>query len=148
MDEFADNYPGIMRTAKSYSIVDHQLLHGGYFYRLSHSSLALYLFLVVVGDKDGKSFYGEKSLSSILRLNAEELAMSIDELMDAKLIYYNRPYFWVNTLEGSANGRITHRANQISSGQPEAVLPSNRGESWVEAKDCLKGVLRQLARDS
>ena len=46
-----------MRWAKSYSIVDHGLLHGGYFHRLSHEAPSLYLFLVVVGDRDGKSYY-------------------------------------------------------------------------------------------
>lgn len=135
-----------MRTAKSYSIVDHQLLHGGYFYRLSHEALSLYLFLVVVGDKDGKSFYGEKSIASILRLSGDTLATSIDELVEAKLIHYNRPYFWVKTLEGYVNGIGTHRTNKISSGQSEAVFPSNRGETWVGAKDCLQSISQKLAR--
>jgi hypothetical protein len=137
-----------MRTAKSYSIVDHQLLHGGHFHRLSHSSLALYLFLVVVGDKDGRSFYGKKSLSSILRLSDEELAMSIDELMEAKLIHYKHPYFWVRTLEVTVNGNIAYRTNQIPERQSEAVIPANRGESWFGAKDCLKSVLQQLSREA
>ncbi|OGP96081.1 MAG: hypothetical protein A2157_19010 [Deltaproteobacteria bacterium RBG_16_47_11] len=37
-----------MRWARSYSIIDHQILHGRYLHRLSHESISLYLFLVVV----------------------------------------------------------------------------------------------------
>lgn len=65
-----------MRRARSYSIVDHQLLNGGYLHRLSHEALALYLFLVVVADRGGKSFWSEKSISQILRMSASEFFQS------------------------------------------------------------------------
>jgi len=142
--KLSDKYAPIMRTAKSYSIVDHQLLHGGYFHRLRHSSLALYLFLVVVGDKDGRSFYGEKSLINILRLSEEELAASIDELMAARLIHYNRPYFWIRTLEGT-NGQGNNRKDQILKGRKETVVSPDRGDAWIGAKDCLKSLLQQFS---
>jgi hypothetical protein len=133
-----------MRTARSYSIVDHQLLHGGYFHRLRHSSLALYLFLVVVGDKDGRSFYGEKSLSSILHLTEEALEVSIDELMEAKLIHYKHPYFWVRTL-GGTNGQGNNRKDQILKGRKETIVSSDRGDAWIGTKDCLKSLLQQFS---
>ncbi len=47
-----------MRWAKSYSIIDHKFFHEGYLRSLSHESLILYLFLVTVGNSDGRSFYG------------------------------------------------------------------------------------------
>lgn len=48
-----------MRRARRYSIVDHAILHGEYFKKLRHADLALYLFFILVGDGDGKSFYSE-----------------------------------------------------------------------------------------
>jgi hypothetical protein len=87
-----------MRWAKSYSIVDHQLLHGGYLQRLSHAALALYLFLVVVGDRGGRSFYSEASVMEILRLSQEALASARLQLIAEGLIEYRRPYWWVKTL--------------------------------------------------
>lgn len=88
-----------MRWAKSYSIVDHALLHGGYFNRLSHEALSLYLFLVVVGDQDGKSYYGERTICEILRLNGDRFQGARRDLVDAGLISFCSPYFWVKTLK-------------------------------------------------
>ena len=88
----------IMRWAKSYSIVDHGLLHGGYFHRLSHEALSLYLFLVVVGDRDGKSYYGERSIADILRLKGNVFANAHRELVETGLISFRSPYFWVRNL--------------------------------------------------
>jgi len=53
----------MMRQAKSYSIIDHYLLHGGYLHRLSHEAMVLYLFLALVGDKSGRSFYADATIT-------------------------------------------------------------------------------------
>lgn len=88
-----------MRWAKSYSIVDHQLLHGRYLHRLSHEALVLYLFLVVVGDREGRSFYGDTTMAGILRLNDRELNSARLELLREGLIDYRSPYWWVKNIE-------------------------------------------------
>ena len=61
--------------------------------------MSLYLFLVVVGDRDGRSFYSEVSIMEILRLPEEELAIARSQLMQEGLIDYRRPHWWVKTLE-------------------------------------------------
>ena len=90
-----------MRSAKSYSIVDHQLLHGGYFSRLSQRALVLYLFLVVVGNRDGRSFYGVEHASSILSLSAGEYLAARSELLNAGLISEHGRYTTVENLGAS-----------------------------------------------
>jgi len=87
-----------MRSARSYSIVDHELYHGGYLHRLSHEAMALYLFLVVVGDRDGRSFYGEATLGQILRLDPAALVAARSALCAEGLIDFRRPYWWVRSL--------------------------------------------------
>ena len=86
------------RQAKSYSIVDHHLLHGGYLGRLTREALALYLFLVVVGDWEGKSFYSASSIGKILRMDFFEIFKAKEELCTVCLIDYKRPYWQVMTL--------------------------------------------------
>lgn len=93
----------MIRTAKSYSILDHSLLHGGYFYRLSHQALSLYLFLVVVGDKEGKSFYAPETMASILRLSSKDLAFAVQNLVSESLILHHPPFFIVRTLKESSH---------------------------------------------
>ena len=82
-----------MRWARSYSIIDHQVLHGGYLSRLSHESMALYLFLVVVGDRQGRSFYSGQLVMEILRLSGRQISRAREELISEGLISYRIPYW-------------------------------------------------------
>jgi len=106
-----------MRWAKSYSILDHALLHGGYLHRLNHEAIALYLFLVVVSDREGKSFYAEKTIGEILRLSPKALAAAKGELLEAQLISYRAPHFWVRNIEvshGERRQRATAKTDSLS----------------------------------
>lgn len=87
-----------MRRAKSYSIVDHEILHSGFFQKLSVDALAFYLFLVVVGDQEGRSYYAERTIMSILRIDGQRFVAARDELVQSGLIRNCSPYFWVLNL--------------------------------------------------
>ena len=78
--------------------MDHALLHGGYLGRLSHAALALYLFLVVVGDREGRSFYSDALIGDILRLSGLALTDARCELLTAGLVRYQQPYWRVDSL--------------------------------------------------
>lgn len=104
-----------MRWAKSYSIVDHQLLHGGFFQKLSHQALVLYFFVVVVGDAQGRSYYADGTIQGILRLSDRDLSVARNTLIETGLIDYRRPYWWVKNLgcaspQDKQGKKITQRA--------------------------------------
>jgi len=105
------------RQAKSYSIVDHELLHGGYLSRLTREALALYLFLAVVGDSAGRSFYSVSSIEKILRMGTIEITDARNELINERLIAHNHPYWRVLTLtyaRGSGhNGETDHMSRLV-----------------------------------
>lgn len=61
--------------------------------------MSLYLFLLVVGDREGRSFYSEVSIMEILRLPKEALAVARTQLMEEGLIDYQRPHWLVKALE-------------------------------------------------
>lgn len=107
-----------MRRAKSYSIIDHAFLHGGYFHRLSHQALSLYLFLVVVSDRDGKSYYSERTIADILRLEGDAFRGARQELLESGLISFSSPYFWVKniseTTEPSASKERQNDQNRLT----------------------------------
>lgn len=109
-----------MRWAKSYSIIDHEILHGGYLHRLSHNSMVLYLFLVVVGDREGKSFYGETTIMEILRLGGKELEAARSELIKEGLIEYRRPYWWVKDIPVRRRHGRDKTEDTVSSGRYRA----------------------------
>jgi len=105
-----------MRWAKSYSIIDHQILHGRYLHRLSHEAICLYLFLVVVGDREGKSFYSDVTIMDILRLTSTEFNNARLELEKERLIYYRRPYWIVRNIEAPVKERLSEGAEGTREG--------------------------------
>lgn len=121
-----------MRWAKSYSIIDHQILHGGYLHRLSHDAMILYLFLVVAGDREGRSFYADTTIMETLRLNNTELNNARLELEVEGLIYYRRPYWFVRNIEGGKE--------HVGGCKRKDVLPEVIRNL---AKDCLKDISKR-----
>ena len=143
-----------MRWAKSYSIVDHAILHGGYLHRLSHESMVLYLFLVVVGDRDGRSFYADITIMDIVRLSERGLNSARQQLIKEGLIDYQRPYWWVRNIpcisevayreKGERDYGRTKAENTILKGCDETEFLSDRRASRDFAKACLKDISRML----
>lgn len=143
-----------MRQAKSYSIVDHELLHGGFLAKLTHLELALYLFLCVVGDKNGRSYYGDTSILRALRISAWELQAARSGLIVCGLIEYRRPDYRVCDLtEPSQRGRtalpspadgISRPLAQISA--PPARKATDKDFTAIRGiiPDGLKSLLRAL----
>jgi len=87
-----------MRWAKSYSIVDHEFFHRGFFKTLGVEALALYLFLVVVADHEGKSYYAETTIAEMLRLPPIKYSAALAELIRHGLVDFRRPFYWVKNL--------------------------------------------------
>lgn len=135
-----------MRWARSYSIIDHQILHGGYLSRLSHESMILYLFLVVVGDRQGRSFHADRSVAEILRLSGQQLDHARKELMSEGLISYRKPYWQVKNIpQGRSHGRDDKADHSLSSGRPEVELLSDTGSDRDIAKASLAHISRLLS---
>lgn len=129
-----------MRQAKSYSIVDHALLHGGYLARTSQNALALYLFLVVVGDRDGRSYYNDRSIGDILRLSLSELATARAELVSAGLIEYHAPNWWVKSLSSPTRALSPPAPGHGAFPRPSREPVSVRGM----VPEALKAIIRSL----
>ena len=91
----------VRRVPKQFSWVDHRLVRDHYIEQCSHRALALYLFLVTVGDQQGLSYYSDRSVGSRLAMDSAVLLRSRNELIRAKLIAYRNPLYQVLSLEPS-----------------------------------------------
>lgn len=132
-----------MRWAKSYSIVDHRLLHGGYFQKLSHEALVLYLFLIVVGNKDGRSFYADCTIEGVLHLSREALLDARQSLIRLHLIDYQRPYWGVRNIQEPLHERPQTK-DPILQRRPEPLLSADPRPIGDLAKEGLKALLKQF----
>ncbi len=139
------DYDRPMRWAKSYSIIDHQILHGGYLHRLNHEAMILYLFLVVVGDREGRSFYAEATIMEILRLSNQQLTKARRQLIKEGLIDYKRPYWYVKTIQGGKGHGRGKTEDTVSEGGHAPEFSADRSSDRDFAKACLKDISRILS---
>ena len=82
----------------SFSWIDHRLVRQNYIQRCDCAALALYLFLVTVGDVQGLSYYSDRSLCRWLRLTQAQLVGARTQLQKADLIAYRKPLYQVLSL--------------------------------------------------
>jgi hypothetical protein len=85
----------IRQVPDQFSWVDHCLVRHGHIRNKSAPALALYLFLVTVGDKAGVSYYGDERIRIELGLAGPDLSRARRELLDAQLIAFAPPYYQV-----------------------------------------------------
>jgi hypothetical protein len=85
----------IRRIAGGFGWVDHRLVREHYVEKCSHGALALYLFLIVVADGEGVSWWSDRSLSSRLGMDIDRLRQARAELQAADLLAYQAPVWQV-----------------------------------------------------
>ena len=79
----------------SFGFIPHRFLTDGFWEFLSRDELALYLFLILVGDKYGLSFYSDASICYYLQLDAYQLQTAREGLIDKDLLGFESPCYQV-----------------------------------------------------
>jgi len=70
-----------------------------YFVRCDHCAWTLYLFLTSVADAEGLSYYSDASLMRRLKMDPLALSASRQQLIQAGLIAYQKPFYQVLSLD-------------------------------------------------
>jgi hypothetical protein len=106
----------LRRIPSQFSWVDHRLVRNRHICGISHSSLALYLFLVTVSDADGLSYYSDETICNYLDLDVCMISQLRAELCAAGLIAYRHPFYQVLSLDevyavepAASSSTSTHR---------------------------------------
>lgn len=93
----------LRQVPPSFNWVDHRLVREHYLERCDCTALALYLFLVVVSDAQGLSYYSDASLCRRLKLDPLQLSAARAVLEKADLIAYHKPLYQVLSLDSTAS---------------------------------------------
>ena len=83
-----------------FSFIPHRFVIDGFMAALGQKELLLYLFLVLVSDRNGISFYSYDSICTLLELSLDEYIASRNNLMDKDLIAFDGALFQVLDLPG------------------------------------------------
>ena len=88
--------PARVRKIKgSFGWIDHQFINDGHIRRCEKDEILLYFFLIAVSNRDGMSFWGDHSVSDILKLTMEQLITARLGLIDKLLIAYKKGLYQV-----------------------------------------------------
>lgn len=88
-----------------FSFIPHRFVFDGFLAALGQNELLLYLFLVLVSDRNGLSFYSYDNICTLLELSLDEYVASRNSLMDKDLIAFDGTLFQVLDLPGKLPDR-------------------------------------------
>jgi len=92
--------------AEGFSWIDRRLFREGFAQALTGPELLFYLFLCSVSDQEGLSFYGDRKVSSLLKLGEVIFDQARRGLLRKGLILYRHPLYQVLPLPDVPNGGI------------------------------------------
>jgi hypothetical protein len=95
----------IRKIEGSFATIEHRFLRSGFWVELSHYELLLYLFLVIVADRQGLSFYSYDKICSLLAISVDDYIAARDGLIDQDLIAFDGRLFQVLSLPVAPKSR-------------------------------------------
>lgn len=119
--------------AGGFSWLDRRLVREGFLERMDREERLLYLFLVLVADRDGLSYYGDRTIGRHTGLAEREIDDARAGLVRLRLLAFRHPLYQVLALpDAPPAGNARHRTD------PTPDLPSpppRRGDGPVSLAD-------------
>ena len=88
----------IRKITRSFAFIEHRFLREGFWASLDHHQLLLYLFLIIVSDRHGLSYYSYDKICTLLRICVDEYILARNVLIDRDLIAFDGSLFQVLSL--------------------------------------------------
>lgn len=82
----------------SFAFIEHRFLRHGFWATLSHHELLLYFFLIMVGDRQGLSFYSYDKICTQLGIDLDSYIVARDRLIQKDLLAFDGTFFQVLAL--------------------------------------------------
>jgi hypothetical protein len=136
----------LRRVPPRFSWVDQRLVRHGHLRGCGQEALALYLFLVIVGDANGLSWYSDLRLCLELGMDQTALDTARRKLEAAELIAYAPPFYQVLEVPDhppSVRGSAPDTPRAASVVRPSGERPATPEERRAIIEEAFgKGVLR------
>ncbi len=88
----------VRRIAGSFAFIEHRFLRQGFFSVLTHCELLFYVFLVLVADRNGLSYYSYDKICVLLRITLDDYIIARNGLIEKDLIAFNGYLYQVLSL--------------------------------------------------
>lgn len=88
----------VRRITGSFAFVEHRFLRDGFWRSLTHHELLLYVFLVLVADRAGLSYYSFDKICTLLGISTDQYILARNGLIQKDLIAFDGHLFQVLSL--------------------------------------------------
>jgi len=123
----------IRKITGSFAFIEHRFLHDGFWSSLDHHQLLLYLFLIIVADRDGLSYYSYDKICTVLRISVDEYILARNALIDHDLIAFDGYLFQVLSLPEKvtrAVSRTLKTEKQMQTHDPATIRQLTLDAFW------------------
>jgi hypothetical protein len=86
----------------SFAFIEHRFLRDGFWSRLTQHECLLYVFLVLVADRNGLSYYSYDTICTLLRFTLDDYLVARHGLIEKDLIAFDGRTFQVLSLPRDA----------------------------------------------
>ena len=104
----------LRKITGSFAFIEHRFLRDGFWVSLCHHELVLYVFLVLVADRNGLSYYSFDKICSLLQISIDEYIAARNALIDKDLIAFDGHLYQVLSLPCEP---VTHPARLLTDPQ-------------------------------
>jgi hypothetical protein len=88
----------VRQITGSFAFLEHRFVRDGFWTSLSHHELLLYVFLVLVADRNGLSYYSFDKSCALLQLSLDDYLVARNALIKKDLIAFDGHLFQVLAL--------------------------------------------------
>jgi hypothetical protein len=114
----------LRKITRSFAFLEHRFLRDGFWNSLSHHELLLYIFLVLVGDRNGLSYYSFDKICTLLQVSLDEYLVARNALIHKDLIAFDGHLFQVLSLPAQPvlqPQRLLQSAPQMADADPATI---------------------------
>src|ERR671924_1097513 len=114
----------VRKITGSFAFLEHRFLRDGFWATLSHHALLLYIFLVLVADRHGLSYYSFDKICALLQLSLDDYLLARNALIKQDLIAFDGHLFQVLSLPPTPvlqPPAPLHRAQQMAQADPATI---------------------------
>jgi hypothetical protein len=108
----------------SFAFIEHRFLRDGFWSSLSQPECLLYVFLILVADRNGLSYYGYDKICTLLRCTLDDYLVARNALIDKDLIAFDGHLFQVLSLPDKPVGVSASSLNtgeHLQHGDPATI---------------------------
>lgn len=114
----------VRKITGSFAFLEHRFVRDGFWTSLTHHELLLYIFLVLVADRSGLSYYSFDKICALLQLSLDDYLIARNALIKKDLIAFDGHLFQVLALPAHPvlhPPAPLHSAQQMAQADPATI---------------------------